>query len=262
MTIKKLRVVVLAYLLATNVFAASTVETGFGGSGFIATLNIGPGWTRPGDSQILKLQPEIQKAYIPQPTSSSPRLITTANGTESLVAGEIFLGYHGLINSVVEGQIGLAIGASSQVKLKGSVYEDADPLFNNYSYTYGIRNTRLALKAKVLYDPNFYDLFPYLSASGGLGYNHASGFTIKSKIPEEVLPPIFSNNNETGFSYSFGVGLEAAVDINWRVGLGYEFTDWGKSALGIAMGQTVGDKSLRVGGVRVHELLVSLSFVA
>lgn len=262
MRIRKLRVAVLAFLLATNVFAASRVESGFGVSGFIATLGLGPGWARPGDSQILTLQPDIQKAYVPLPMRRTLQLISTAEGTDSLVVGELFLGYHSLINSVVEGQFGLAIGASSQVKLKGSVYEDADPIFNNYSYTYGIRNTRLALKAKVLYDPSYYDLFPYLSASGGLGYNHASGFTIKPKIPEEVDPPVFSNNNETGFTYSFGIGLEAAVDVNWRVGIGYEFTNWGKSALGRAMDQTVGDKSIKESGVQVHELLVSLSFVA
>lgn len=263
MIIKKLRVVALACLLSTNVFAGSMgYESGFGGPGFFATLSLGPAWARPGDSQVLTLQPEVRKAYVPLPAKRTMRLVTTGKGTDSMITGELFAGYRGPINSVVEGQLGVVLGASSQAKLKGDVYEDADPLFNNYSYSYGVRNTRIAVKAKLLYDTGFYDLYPYLSASGGLSYNHASGFAINPKIIEEVAPPLFRNNNETEFTYGFGVGLEVALETNWRLGLGYEFVDWGKSALGPALDQTLGDKSIRLGVLQSHELLISLSFVA
>ncbi|MBA3535277.1 MAG: porin family protein [Tatlockia sp.] len=262
MALRKFWLVALTCLLSTNTWAGSMgTRSNFGEGSFVATLSIGPAWARPGEKQTVILQPDLIKTYSPIPTSRALKFVSVARGTETLAAGELFLGLRGCVNSIVEGQFGLVVGAGSQVKLQGSVFEDADPLFNNFSYSYGVRNSRVAAKAKFLYDTGVYDLYPYLSGSAGIGFNRASGFALKPNIIEEIPAPPFENRNETSFSYSIGLGLETALDPNWRLGLGYELVNWGRSALGSADGQRVG-RGLVVKNLRAHEVLVSLSYVA
>ncbi|KTD24633.1 outer membrane protein [Legionella maceachernii] len=265
MIIKKLPMVLLGFALARDALAGGMYSrspyddrTGWP---FVATLSVGPAWSRPGESQVLTLQPNVNKAYIPLPTSRTIKLVTTAQGTNTLFTGEIFLGLYGQINSVVTSQIGLAFGASSQVRTKGNVFEDSDIEFGNFTYSYGIRNVRGALKAKFLYDPNYYDLLPYISGSAGIGYNHSSGFTINTRLFQEIPAPSFSDESKSAFSYTLGAGLETYVDDNWHVGLGYEFADWGRSNLGPAIGQTLGTGP-HINSLRTHELQISISYVS
>ncbi|MBA2710617.1 MAG: porin family protein [Tatlockia sp.] len=259
MAIRKFIGVALACLTMANVWAGT--EANFNNGSFVATLSLGPAWARPGDEQTLFLQHDVQKTYYPMPTSRALKFVSTARGTDTLATGELFLGMRGAVNSIVEGQFGLVAAASSQVKLRGTIYEDANPLFNNFTYSYGIRNTRIAAKAKFLYDTRSYDLYPYLSGSAGISFNRASGFAIKTNVAGEVPHPPFNNNDETSFSYSLGIGLETALDTNFRLGLGYEVVDWGRSTLARADGQTEGS-GLSVQSLYAHALLVSFSYVA
>jgi hypothetical protein len=262
MAIRNFWVVALACLFSTNALAGSMgTRSNFGEGCFVATLSIGPAWARPGEEQTVIIQPDLIKTYSPIPTSRALKFVSVARGTDTLAAGELFLGLRGAINSIVEGQLGLVVGAGSQVKLQGSVFEDANPQFNNFSYSYGVRNTRVAAKAKFLYDTGIYDLYPYLSGSAGIGFNHASGFALKPNIIEEIPAPPFEGKNETSFSYSIGLGLETALDPNWRLGLGYEMVNWGRSALGRGDGQRAG-RGIVVKNLRANEVLVSLSYVA
>ncbi len=185
MTKKNIAAVFLGCAFATNALAISRIATyddEGGGWPFVATFNIGPAWARPGEAHTITLQTNIFKTFSPLPTSRALQFTTTARGTDTLVSGELFFGFYGLINQVVTGQVGLAVSASSQVKLKGNVLEDGNPSLNNFAYTYGVRNTRVGLKVKFLYDPNYYDLFPYISGSAGAGFNHSSGFSIRTRL--------------------------------------------------------------------------------
>ena len=263
MTIKKLQLIILGGLISTNALAASSNKDYYAESGvpFIATLSFGPGWSRPGESQTLTLQPQVQKSYVPHKTSNAIRFVSTAKGTDTIATGELFLGLYGPVNSVIEGQIGLDFGMSTQARLGGTIYEDANPAFNNYSYSYQVRNSRFGLKLKALYDTGFYDVLAYLSGSAAAARNHASSFAITPLLGSEVPAPLFSDHTTTSFSYTIGLGIEALVDPNWRVGIGYQFANWGQSQLTRAPGQTVGN-GLHVANFRVQELMVSLSYVA
>lgn len=263
MTIKKWQIGIVGSVLSATVLAG-TMDSRFEPSAefpFVASLNLGPAWTRPGETKTLALQPDVQKTYVPFPVSRAVRLVSTAKGTEAVFTGELFLGVYGLINSAVQGQIGLALGATSSASLKGNIWEDANPFLSNYTYSYSVSNKRIALKGKLLYDINTYDLFPYISGSAGVAINNSSGFTINPKIVEEVPAPAFANHSEAEFSYTLGIGLEAALDMNWRVGLGYEYADWGLSSLGPGLGQMIGH-GISLKSIRTHELLISLSYLA
>ncbi|MBA2655388.1 MAG: porin family protein [Tatlockia sp.] len=262
MAINKFVLVALSCCLSATGFTGSMGwESNFGNTGFVATLSAGPAWARPGERHTLTLHPTLQQTFLPVRQSRALRLVSTADGTRTLATGELFLGMRNAVNSVVEGQLGLSLGASTSVRLKGSALQDTNPLHHNFNYSYNIRNSRVAAKAKFLYDTDFYDLFPYLSGSAGLSFNRASGFSFSSKIPGEIPPPAFHDNSQHELSYSIGVGLETTLDAGWRLGLGYEFLDWGRSALARAIGQTVGQGPY-VSHLRSHELLVSVTYLA
>lgn len=263
MTIKKLQIVLLGCVLSANVLAANRGLYMGNDSAWpiVVTISAGPAWARPGQSQTLTLQPEIQKSFVPHKTSRAIKFVTTAKGTDTLATGELFLGLYGAVNSVVEGQIGVVFEASSQARLGGVIYEDANLAFNNYSYSYQIRNSRIALKAKGLYNTGFYDALGYLSGSAGVGYNHSSSFRITPLIDTEVAAPTFTDHTSESFSYTFGVGIETPVDPNWRVGVGYEWAAWGMSQLDRAPGQTVGS-GLRLGNLRAQAVIASISYIA
>lgn len=261
MTIKKWQIVVLSCLLSTSVSASRRdTDYGYGGVPIVGTISVGPGWSRPGQDQTINLQPDIVKSYVPGPTSSAFKWVTTAQGTDTIGTGELFLGFYGAVNSVVEGQIGVVYSQSTQARLSGTIYEDANPAFNNYKYSYQIRNARVGLKAKALVDTKFYDLIGYISGSGAAGMNHSSRFSITPLLDTEVPAPAFTDHTSTSFSYTFGIGFEVPVDPNWRVGLGYEWANWGMSQLSRAPGQTVGN-GLHLPALRVQSLMVSLSFL-
>lgn len=265
MIIKKLPIVLLGCVLAMQVLAGEMYSDrsydDSPGWPFVATLNIGPAWARPGEGQVLTLQPHVSKAYIPFPSSRTIKLINTAAGTNTLFTGELFLGLYGSINSAVVGQLGVAFGGSTQVRVKGTVFEDSNLDFGNFTYTYGVRNVRAALKGKLLYDPNFYEVFPYVSGSAGIGYNHSSGFTINTRLFQEIPAPLFSDKSRSGFSYTLGAGLETVLDDNWRVALGYEFADWGVSNLGPAIGQSFGNGP-HINNLHTHELQIGLTYMS
>ncbi|KTC88148.1 MULTISPECIES: outer membrane protein [Legionella] len=265
MTIKKLLMGLLGCVLATEVFAGSMYSNSSyddrSGWPVVATLSVGPAWARPGEGQVLTLQPNVTKSYIPFPVSRTIKLVSTARGTNTLFTGEFFLGLYGNINSVVIGQLGLTVGASSQVRTRGLVYEDSNLDFGNFTYSYGVRNVRGAVKGKMLYDPEFYDVFLYLSGSAGVGYNHSSGFTINTLLVQEIPAPSFSDKSRSAFSYTLGTGLETLLDDNWRVSLGYEFADWGRSNLGPAIAQTLGNGP-HINNLRTHELQLGITYMS
>ncbi|MFA5960667.1 MAG: hypothetical protein WC785_09125 [Tatlockia sp.] len=269
MIIKKLLFVLVSSLLATQAFASrANSDYGNGGRSVVFTLSMGPAWARPGETQSttnLSVFGVDWNTYAPLPVSRALKFSKTAKGTKALYTGELFVGLVGNINSVVSGQLGLALAGNSSVKLKGTIWTDTNPYLRNFNYSYRVISKRLSVKGKALYEVNPYDIFPYISGSVGVALNNSSGFTITPYIPvtSPLLDPgpIYSARNATAVAWTVGTGLEAALDDGWRVGLGYEFADWGASSLGPSIGQLVG-RGLRLSSLRAHEFAISLSYIS
>ncbi|WP_058476489.1 outer membrane protein [Legionella steigerwaltii] len=213
----------------------------------VITLSLGPAWTDSGETNTFFLQPDVEKKY------------TANENTSTLFDGEVFYGLQHALNASFTGQLGLAVAATTNAKLKGDVWEDADPEFDNFFYTYKINHTHIAAKGKLI--GNFNVLVnPYLSGSLGVGFNRAHDFTITPKIVEEVPAPEFTSNTHTAFSYTVGVGVQKEFYSRWQFGIGYEFADWGKSNLGRAPGQTL-NNGLSLNHLYTNELQFSLSLI-
>lgn len=233
------------WLASVNVSAGTMGEAHEFYNNFI-TLSGGPAWTTNGRSQIINLEDDLVKAYAAQKKKST------------LGTGEVFFGLQKEFNPYLIYQLGLAIAGSSYVKLAGSIWDEANPLFDNFFYNYKVKQTRITAKGKLLADIHYWAQ-PYVSGSLGLGFNQSYGFNTLPKTVEQLTPPGFNGHTRTNFTYTLGTGLQRAINSRWSVGLGYEFADWGKSNLASTIAQQIGG-GLKLKHLYTHELQFSLSF--
>lgn len=247
MDYNKLTVRVLGLFLSTHAIAGSMGSEPNSHWSQVITLSVGPAWTQSNQTQTFYLQSDIEKTY------------SASKNTSTLFDGELFYGLQHSLNSVLIGQIGIAGAGTTSATLKGDIWEDADPDFNNYYYRYKINHAHIALKGKLLSDFSSI-LTPYVSASVGVGFNQSHGFTITPKIFEEVPAPGFVSHTQTAFTYTLGIGVQKQWNAHWQTGIGYEFADWGKSHLGQAPEQTL-NTGLQLNHLYTNELQLSLSYI-
>lgn len=217
-------------------------------SSYVTSLSIGPSWENAGQAQTLNLTPDIIKTY----TANKP--------TNTLATGEFFLGIKNKLPKQLEGQVGLAFVATSHATLSGDIWDDADPIFNNYTYKYKVNHTAVALKGKLLGYWNL-PVIPWISASLGVGFNRAYGFSNIPTIYEAVSSPNFTSNTTTAFTYAIGIGIERQLSPHWQIGAGYEFSDWGKSQLGSVSGGN-SSQGPSLSHLYTSSILLNMTYVA
>lgn len=215
-------------------------------SHFIAAVSAGPTWASGGREQTLFLTPDIEKTY------------TTNHASRTLGEGELFLGLQQEIADNLGAEYGFAIGAASETRLSGNIWDDASPEFNNYTYRYHLQHSQVVVKGKLLADLG-YIVKPWVGASLGVGFNKASDFTNSPIIYEAVAMPNFSSLTTTAFTYAISLGLEYQLSPRWQAGVGYEYADWGESNLGRAPGQT-SSSGLTLSHYYTNGLLFNLTF--
>ncbi len=215
---------------------------------WVGTISAGPIWESAGNTQTFYLAPDIIKTY------------AASNLTNALTDGEVFVGIQKKLSHMLQGQVGLAVAATSNAPLAGNIWDDADATFNNYSYTYQVQHTHVAVKGKLLADPGYW-VMPWVSASLGVGFNSAYDFQNTPLIFEAVTMPNFASNMQTSFTYTVGAGVQKALNPHWQVGAGYEFADWGQSQLSRASGQTL-NSGLSLNHLYTNGVLFNLTYVA
>lgn len=211
------------------------------------TISGGPAWTSPGKTTTLFLQPDVQKTY------------TADKNNQNVASGSLAVGFQKQLSQHIFTQLGLALAASTSAKIRGSIWEDADPAFNNYTYQYKVNHSHLALQGKLLADVG-HGVLPYVNGSLGAGINRSREFTITSRISQEIPAPGFQGKNLTSFTYTLGLGLQKILTPHLQAGIGYEFANWGKSQLAPAPGQTIGT-GLSLAHLYTHSIQLSLSYL-
>ncbi|PWY54176.1 hypothetical protein DGG96_18370 [Legionella qingyii] len=239
-------------VLLMNILSGSTIAGTMGESvshfNYIAELSIGPVWESGGATQTFFLAPEIEKTY------------TADKSTHALADFEILLGLQKALSPTFWGQLGATVAATTNASLSGDIWDDADPEFDNFTYSYKIQHTHIALKGKLLADMGFV-VMPWVSGSIGVGFNEARSFRNIPKIFEALPNPNFASHTQTAFTYTVGAGIQKALNQNWQVGVGYEFADWGKSQLGRASGQTIGE-GLELNHFYTNGVLFNITYLA
>ncbi|MCX7114881.1 MAG: outer membrane beta-barrel protein [Gammaproteobacteria bacterium] len=239
---------ILAITTTSPAFSAITLPIDL--SHGVIALSGAPAWSDAGLNQTITSDPEIDTAYIAQ---HQTRLLGTA---------ELFLGLQQKINPRLSAQYGLALAGSGTAKLSGDVWQDADPNFDNFTYTYNESQFRVALKGKLMANDwvAHQPVEPYVSGSVGVGFNRAFGYSAWPKIFEAVPPPGFTDSTTTAFTYTVGAGIQKTLGTHWQAGLGYEFADWGASHLGAAPDQTL-NGGLSLNHLYVNALQFTLGYV-
>lgn len=238
----------IGLIISPLCFAGTMGDVKDSGWSKVIGLSLGGGWDNGGKTQTFYLQPNVQKTY-------------TSNGKYyTLGTAELFLGYQHCLHQKIHGQLGLALLGTTNAKVGGDILEDADPDFNNYLYQYKINHAHIALKGKLIADL-YPTVQPYLSGSLGVGFNHSHGFTITPKIFEEVAAPPFADHTTTAFVYNIGLGVQKNLDNHWQMGVGYEFSDWGKSRLSPSPAQLI-SSSIQLNHLYTNTIQVSMTYVA
>jgi len=215
---------------------------------WVGTLSAGPVWESGGKTQTFYLAPDIEKTY------------AANQSTNTLFDGEVFVGLQKGLSQTLQGQLGLAVAATSNANLSGMIWDDADPQFANYIYNYKLQHTHVAVKGKLLADAGYW-FIPWVSGSMGVGFNNAHAFHNTPLIFEALPNPNFASHAETAFSYTVGAGLQKALNTHWQVGVGYEFADWGRSSLGRSAGQTL-HSGLSLNHFYTNGVLFNLTYLA
>lgn len=242
------------WVLSTSLLSGATLAGTMGpvtqqtNWAWVATLSAGPVWESAGRTQTIFLTPAIEKTYVAN------------QSTNVLFDGELFLGLQQTLSQTLQGQLGLAVAATSTANLSGVIWDDANPEFDNFVYSYKIQHTHVALKGKLLADAEFW-LIPWVSGSLGVGFNNAYSFNDTPTIFEALHTSNFASNTQTSFTYTVGAGVQKVLNPHWQVGIGYEFADWGKSSLGRAEGQTLNNR-LAFNHLYTNGLLLNLSYLA
>ncbi len=218
-------------------------------SHFVTTFSVGPVWGKGGNTQTLELTPSVIRTYDPQ------------NTVKTIAYGELFVGAYQNVPTNFQYQLGLAVAASSKTKLSGEIWEDATPLFNNYKYDYIIQHSHLALKGKLVLDKldKKYLVIPWVAGSAGMGFNRVR-FDNAPTIDGAVATRDFKKNLTTAFTYTLSAGLLHKINQNHKIGIGYEFADWGKSELKPSLGQTT-SQVLSLRHFYTHGVLLHFSYL-
>lgn len=215
---------------------------------YVGTISVGPVWGNAGHAQTMYLTPEIVRTFVP------------SSGTKALENSEVFLGKLIPINNTYQAHVGVAVAATNSLKVNGIIWDDADPLFNNYSYEYKLQHTHIALKGKLLGEMGYF-VMPWVSASLGIALNNSHSYNNTPLIFQAVKQPNFSSYSQKSLTYTLGAGVQKAFNKNWQVGVGYEFADWGKSQLGLATEQTLFNH-LNSKHTYTNGLMFNLTYVA
>lgn len=215
---------------------------------WVGTISAGPVWASAGQTQTFYLTPDIIKTY------------AASNVTHALADGEVFVGIQKNLLNMLQGQLGLAVAVTSNAKLSGNIWDDADATFNNYSYSYQVQHTHVAVKGKLLADRGYW-VVPWVGASLGVGFNRAHDFQNTPLISQAVTMANFSSNSQTSFTYTLGAGVQKGLNQHWQIGVGYEFADWGQSELSRASGQTL-NSGLSLNHLYTNGVLFNLTYLA
>ena len=103
------------------------------------------------------------------------------------------------------------------------------------------------------------NLQPYMDASLGFSNNQASAYDETPRILGAVPMPPFGDHSTNRFAYSAGAGLMYASSTPFSVGLGYQFSDLGRTSLGVSAAQQTA-QTLSMNHLYVHQVLLNFNW--
>lgn len=197
-------------------------------------------------NQTFYLTPTILKSYVPTQDKTS------------LYSAHITLAKEKSLTATYLTQLGIDYQISSNAKPSGKILDDANPNFDNYAYNYQISHQAFSLKGRLIHNGSF-DTATWAAASFGVAVNTAHRFNNTPLLAEGVANNNFASNTSSGITYTLATGIQKSINQSWQFAIGYEFSDWGKSSLNAADGQTL-NQGLNLSHLYTHNVLAELSY--
>lgn len=211
----------------------------------LITVTAGGDFIQTGESQVI----------------SSPPFATRYTGDSSWDAtatGGVLLGVEKQLNPLWAYQLGAAAYLNSSAQVTGHIWQFTLPEFDNFVYHYHIQPVRVMAAGKLL---GAYQRFhPYVSAEVGVAFNRASSYQETPLLIEEIPLPPFSAQRTTSFAWGVGAGVDIDVYAKTRLGIGYQFADLGKSALG-ANPERMTSESLALSHLYSNQIRLQLTYI-
>lgn len=199
----------------------------------IMTFSGGALFAKPGDTQTLPVMGGFSKTY------------KDDSKTDQALQAEFFIGIARPLGTKFSGEFGLEMAQTTGVQSTGHIWDFADQTFDNYTYSYKIAQTRLALKNKFFYDAQL-SILPYMSVGIGIGANRAYGYQSTPITNGAADVPNHDSKTVMAFTYTIGIGFEKSFREKWRWGFGFEHIDLGRTQLGSASGAGLGPSTNHV----------------
>ena len=136
-----------------------------------------------------------------------------------------------------------------------------------YRYNYNFQ-TQQVLGTLRLFATAYERFHPYGEVGLGAAFNHAGQYNATTTETGSInLTPGFSNQSNTQFSYSLGLGVDTQVNTKIRVGLGYRYSNFGSPSLGngtVTFNNYQAPVSFALGGSNTYanQLITRISYIA
>lgn len=158
------------------------------------------------------------------------------NGTSSFLGG--FLGVeHPFHYQSLFMQLGIEYNYFWDIPIYGLSSVGEPETYTNYTYDYILQTQQALAVAKFFTSVELLTIpshifYPYVSVGLGVAFNHSSQYNTAPQGTECAnLPPVFGNNMNVNLSYSVGLGVDTNITQHIRVGLGYQFSHFGRASL-------------------------------
>lgn len=144
-------------------------------------------------------------------------------------------------------------------RVEGNVAEQSEFDEVDLSYEYKVQNQRVLWENRWLTALN--DWFDFFVLVGiGWSHNKAYDYTEESIDPSALTNPPFTEGEENSFTYAVGLGFEASITDNIRLGVGYQYSDLGEVRLGDSSFQQT-DSEFSFDTTPAHEFLGSITYL-
>lgn len=174
----------------------------------IFTFSGGPGWSSPFQANIVSNSDNpYQQVQLYYPN------------IQTMGMGEVFISSEYPFYNNIDGQFGGAISGA------GAANSSVNQTLNstNSLYKYQLIQYRVAFRGK-LFTHSFY-FNPYVTSSFGAGFTALS----PDYDPNSSSKVKSIENTAYSFNYTFGAGLQHAINQKWSFSFGYEYYNWGKA---------------------------------
>lgn len=218
-------------------------------SAAVITFSPGFAYQNNGSTQTLLL--------LTSPQSLSNRYVANNNWHNSFVA-QLSAAKDFLKHNDVTLRLGLTLGYVNHISLNGIVDQFALADFDNLNYQYQVQSFSAMATLKILFSAGK-NWQPYVDGSVGFSNNRTSDYQETPRIYGAVPMQPFANHTTTSFADSIGAGLMYHFNQQFAMGIGYEYTDLGKTQLGTSSAQQT-TQTLTFYHMYLSEYLLNLSW--